>query len=514
MSSMKVKTSLTLGFSVVLLLLAIIAGISISKMNELNVRIDNIVNDKFPKTVWANNITANINLIARAMRNSILVKDKNKIAEELKRIEKAREVIKENLELLENSVRSAEGTALLKNLKDTRAPYLAAQDQFIKLAGENKQEEAVNYLLTDVRRLQTAYMNAVDKLIEHQVDSMKHTGEEANKLVDNALSILLVISGIAAVIGIASAYIITRTLMRQLGGEPAYAAEAVTKIANGDLSFDIELPEGDRHSLLYTLKHMRDQLNQVVANVRSNADALSSAAQQISATAAALSQSAVEQAAGVTETSSSVEQLNASVQQNADNAKATNNMATTSAQDASTGGEAVKRTVTAMKEIAGKISLIEDIAYKTNLLSLNAAIEAALAGEHGKGFTVVAAEVRKLAENSRLTAKEINQLAGNSVHIAEEAGTLLEAIVSSIQKTADLVTEITASSEEQAQGISQINNAMGQLDQSTQQNASMSEQLSATAEEMSGQAEQLQQAVAFFQLKSDNGKQTKKNRLS
>ncbi|HBA66436.1 MAG TPA: methyl-accepting chemotaxis protein, partial [Methylococcaceae bacterium] len=171
-----------------------------------------------------------------------------------------------------------------------------------------------------------------------------------------------------------------------------------------------------------------------------------------------------------------------------------------SARDAASGGEAVKRTVSAMKEIASKIGLIEDIAYKTNLLSLNAAIEAARAGEHGKGFTVVAAEVRKLAENSRVTALEINELATKSVSIAEEAGKSLEDVVPNIQKTADLVEEITASSEEQAQGISQINDAMSQLDQATQQNASSSEELAATAEEMSGQAEQLQQAVAFFKV--------------
>lgn len=506
---MKVKTSLVLGFSGVLLMLAIVAVISISKMNELNVSIDYIINDKFPKTIWSHNITDNINVMARVMRNALLLKDKNKIAEELKRIEKAWQVIDENMDPLEKTVKSTEGLALLKNLKEARTLYQAAQEKLISLIDGQKQEEAVSYLLAEMRSFQTTYMNAIDKLIEHQVGSMKTSGEEANQLVQHAFYSILVIAVIALAIGSIAAYLIVRSLMRQLGSEPAYAAEAMSKIANGDLGSDIALLEGDHNSLLYMLNNMRDQLSEVVAGVRTNADALAGAAQEISATASSLSQSTVEQAADVDETTSSVVELNVSVQKNANSAKATNDIANTSSKDANIGGEAVKRTVTAMKEIAGKISAIEDIAYKTNLLSLNAAIEAARAGDHGKGFAVVAAEVRKLAESSRVTAQEINQLARHSVQIAEEAGKLLDAVVPGIQKTADLVMDITASSEEQAQGIDRINDAMSQLDQTTQQNASMSEQLAATAEEMSGQAEQLQQSVAFFHLKNHVDKRPK-----
>ncbi|MBM3204348.1 hypothetical protein FJZ55_10685, partial [Candidatus Woesearchaeota archaeon] len=188
------------------------------------------------------------------------------------------------------------------------------------------------------------------------------------------------------------------------------------------------------------------------------------------------------------------------VNQNKENARVTDKIAEKSAREAAEGGEAVNKTVQAMKQIAERIGIIDDIAYQTNLLALNAAIEAARAGEHGKGFAVVAAEVRKLAERSQVAAQEIGQLASSSVGLAERAGTLLQEIVPSIQKTAGLVQEISAASDEQASSAQHISEAMNQINQATQQSASASEELSATAEEMSGQSLELQQTMAFFKV--------------
>ncbi len=253
------------------------------------------------------------------------------------------------------------------------------------------------------------------------------------------------------------------------------------------------------------LNNTVSSLANIVTEVRGAADNLASASEEISATAQSISQATSEQAASVEETSASVEQMSASINQNTENAKITDGMAAKAAKEAVEGGEAVGKTVVAMKQIAKKISIIDDIAYQTNLLALNAAIEAARAGEHGKGFAVVAAEVRKLAERSQVAAQEIGELASSSVEMAERAGKLLDEMVPSINKTSDLVQEISAASQEQSSGVGQINTAMGQLSQITQQNASSAEELAATSEEMSSQATQLQQTMEFFKSHAGSG---------
>jgi methyl-accepting chemotaxis protein len=276
-------------------------------------------------------------------------------------------------------------------------------------------------------------------------------------------------------------------------------ALAATAIAGGDLNVKVT-PQSERDALGTAIASMVSRLTQVIGEVATGSNALSSASSQLSSTAQALSQGTSEQAASVEETTSSLEQMSASVTQNAENSRQTEQTAVKGAEDANESAKAVGETLRAMTAITEKISIIEEIAYQTNLLALNAAIEAARAGEHGKGFAVVATEVRKLAERSQSAAKEIGDLATSSVKVAERSGQLLKDLVPGIRKTAELVQEVAAASREQSAGVSQINKAMTKVDQVTQRNASASEELASTAEEMSAQAEALQDLVSFFRV--------------
>jgi methyl-accepting chemotaxis protein len=497
LNNLKIGTRLAIGFGLMVALMVAIALMAITRMAALNEGTDRIVNDRYPKTVQANDIIDSINVIARAMRNTLLLSDPADVKKELARIEEARSTIKDRLATLEAGIKSDEGKAMLAKVKEARGKYVEMQDAFLKLAAEGRQEEAKSFLINSVRQPQRAYLDSVAQLINYQGELMVQAGKDAAETYASARMMIILIGVIALVLAALIGFFVTRSITRPIG----QAVGVANALAEGDLTARIEVTSKDETGqLLLAMQAMVAKLSQIIGEVRGAADNLSSASEEVSATAQSLSQGASEQAASVEETSASIEQMSASIAQNTENAKVTDGMATKAASEATEGGEAVKQTVAAMKSIAGKIGIIDDIAYQTNLLALNAAIEAARAGEHGKGFAVVAAEVRKLAERSQVAAQEIGELAGGSVDMAERAGKLLDEMVPNIRKTSDLVQEITAASEEQSTGVGQVNSAMNQLNQATQQNASASEELAATAEEMSGQAEQLQQLMGFFKV--------------
>jgi methyl-accepting chemotaxis protein len=349
-------------------------------------------------------------------------------------------------------------------------PYFTAYDPLKNTAGE-----VIGILY--VGEKQAEYLAVYDRL----------------KLLIIALAAL-----IAGALSLFSLYVVRRAL------QPMQGMVAILKnIAEGDGNLLVRLNINQHDEVGEAAGHFDTFVNKlahVVRGVMNVSHAVAAQSSQLSATIQQLSQGTTEQAASAEEASSSVEEMNATIRQNADNAQQTEKIAMKSSADAAESGRAVSEAVRAMKEIAAKISIIEEISRQTNLLALNAAIEAARAGEHGRGFAVVAAEVRKLAERSRVAAAEISQLSGTSVQVAERAGAMLAKLVPDIQKTAELVQEINAASKEQTMGSDQINVAIQQLNQVIQHNAGAAEEMSATAEELTAQAEQLQAGISHFKV--------------
>ena len=323
-----------------------------------------------------------------------------------------------------------------------------------------------------------------------------------------ALAIAAVLAGIGAVIRSA--------LLKQLGGEPAYAAGIARRIAEGDLGVHIEVGAHDRSSLLHAIRAMRDDLAKIVSEVRDGTDTIATASNEIATGNLDLSARTEEQASSLEETAASMEELTSTVKQNADNARQANQLAASASEVATRGGAVVSQVVDTMasindssKKIVDIISVIDGIAFQTNILALNAAVEAARAGEQGRGFAVVASEVRNLAQRSASAAKEIKALIGDSVEKVEvgnklvsDAGQTMDEVVASVRRVTDIMGEITAASSEQSAGISQVNQAIAQMDAATQQNAALVEQAAAAAESMQGQAARLLQAVRVFHLET------------
>ncbi len=499
LNRLRVSTKLAIGFGAAILMLLVVMGVALLNMGKMKESADAMSQFRFPMTVQANTLVRNTLDSGRLMRNLLLLDDERALTKSKEDIAKVRAGNAEILADLQKKITSDEGKQKLAAAVDARQRLQDKYGEFFRLLDSDR-NQARDYLLNVFAPNNNELVAALGALNDLQAQRMQEAGESATTAYVDARNLMLVIGAVAVLVSLLLGYLIARSLVRQLGGEPAYAAEVVQRIARGDLSVEVVTRAGDTSSMLAAVRTMTTTLAQIISDVRSSADGLASASEEVSATAQSMSQASTEQAASVEETSASIEQMSASIGQNTENAKVTDGMAGKAAREAEEGGQAVRETLVAMKTIADKIGIVDDIAYQTNLLALNAAIEAARAGEHGKGFAVVAAEVRKLAERSQVAAQEIGTVAKSSVALAERAGSLLGEMVPSINRTSDLVQEITAASEEQSAGVEQINGAMLQLSQITQQNASASEELAATAEEMSGQAEQLQQLMEYFTL--------------
>ncbi len=409
-----------------------------------------------------------------------------------------------------HGVMSENEKSILGKIKEDTEAYRAAIRKMTEMKTAGQPIEEIDKAIKGADRPLAAAFVELQKFALEQTNS---TAQVITGIAIGSKWTIVLMSLLIVALSVLFAWLTTISITRPLR-EAVLAADAVAK---GDLTQRIEVKSSDETGqLLQALQDMNVSLADIVTNVRSSTDSISTGARQVAAGNADLSQRTTEQASSLEETASSMEELTSTVKQNAENARQAKQLANNASDIAVKGGQAVSEVVetmasisTSSKKIVDIIGVIEGIAFQTNILALNAAVEAARAGEQGRGFAVVASEVRNLAQRSAAAAKEIKVLIGDSVskvgigaQQVDEAGLTMNEIVAAVKRVTDIMAEIAAASAEQSSGIEQINQAITQMDDVTQQNSALVEEASAAAEAMQDQAVGLSDAVRVFKLEA------------
>ncbi|WJJ94544.1 methyl-accepting chemotaxis protein [Neopusillimonas aromaticivorans] len=514
MQNLKIGTRLILSFAIMLVFIAIIAGVGIwrtqaSDNNTTELTQLRLTNERITSE-WSKLTALNaVRTIANAR-----ITDPNTI----KYFEDQMKATSAEITKLQNTLKDRltepEGKRLYAVIQERRAEYVGKRTAALEQRKAGNEAAARAFYDNELEGLLDRYSASINDLLEFQKTLINTKADTLHNDNILGLNILIGVAVVSLALGLLLAWMITRSITAPLSTAVSFAE----KVSQRDLSSQLKVSGKDEIAALMTaLQRMNANLLSVIREVKQGADSIATASGQIAAGNLDLSSRTEEQASSLAETAATMEELTTTVKQNADNARQANGLAESAASVATRSGEVVSKVVhtmgainTSSKQIVDIISVIDSIAFQTNILALNAAVEAARAGEQGKGFAVVASEVRTLAQRSAQAAKEIKGLIDKSVSITEEgnrlvseAGQTMEETVTSIRRVTDIMGEITAASQEQSIGIDQINQAVSQMDQVTQQNAALVQEASAASDSMQDQARHMAELVATFRISDD-----------
>ncbi len=521
--SLTIGTRLAVGYGAVFFLMIVLTALAISRVGDIDSILNHINDVNNVKQRYAINFRGSVHDRAIALRDVVLAADPAAAAAPVKLIQVLDENYTRSAEPMDklfrelNDIQPAEKAALA-SIKEQERRTRPLIERVIALHAAGQAQEAAALLSQGAAPAFVDWLASINAFIDMQEQQNKLEAAGARKMASGFFGWMTLLCLGAIAVGATGAWIITRGLLRQLGGQPDYAASIVRAIAAGDLGVKIETAPGDSRSLLFAMKGMRDSLVAIVGQVRHGTLNMASVSTEIADGNRDLSHRTERQAGTLEATTASVEQLTATVRQNADNARQANALAESASEVALRGGMVVSQVVETMasindssKRIVDIIGVIDGIAFQTNILALNAAVEAARAGEQGRGFAVVATEVRNLAQRSASAAREIKALIGSSVErvdagarLVDEAGSTMNDIVASVRRVTDIMAEISRASAEQSAGIGQVNEAIGQMDEATRQNAALVQQATAAAAALEEEAERLAQVVSVFRLEAAN----------
>ena len=517
-SALTVRTRLTTAFGAVTALLLLIAGLAWHALSVESESFEHFVNGVNARLRTANAVRLAVDERAIAARNLVLVTRPEDLAMERAHVEQAHAAASQQLAKLKEMAQapgvSEQGKVLIAKIADVESRYAPVALEIVRLALDQKREEAIQRMNENCRPLLADLVAASNAYSAHAAERAEVLIRESAARVQQQRNVFAAVVAVAVLLAVVSGALIARSLSRALGAEPAELSAAAGQVAAGNLGPVIGIERAPAGSVLASLGAMRDNLADIVHRVRDASESIATGSSQIASGNADLSQRTEQQASALQQTAATMEQLGTTVRNNADHAEQANQLAQTASGIATKGGQVVNDVIATMRDIdagsrkvADIIATIDGIAFQTNILALNAAVEAARAGEQGRGFAVVAGEVRTLAQRSAVAAKEIKALIDSSVthvgrgsQLVDQAGSTMQEVVEAIRRVSGIVHEISVASREQSTGVGQVGDAVSQMDQVTQQNAALVEEGAAAAESLRTQADQLVAAVGSFRL--------------